>query len=107
MGRLWVSERDAVGYAFEPLSVKEAKRTCGPSDAEYALWPKFSPCDVAKHSTLNDGWVIVFERVFDITTFALTHPGFHNAGQSSWPARFRPRQHRSLPSCPSFFCARA
>lgn len=73
---------DADGYAYEPLSVKDAKRTCGPSDAEYAYWPKISASEVARHSTLTDGWVIIFDRVFDITTFAVTHPGFHNAGQS-------------------------
>ena len=72
----------AVGYvsSHTPVSVKEAKRTCGPCDAEYDEWRKFSEDEVAKHCTLNDGWIIVFDRVYDITTFAVTHPGFHNAG---------------------------
>ena len=65
------------------MPIKEAKRTGGPCDAEYACWPKFTLEEVAKHATLNDGWIVVFDRVFDITMFAVTHPGFHNAGEWS------------------------
>lgn len=65
------------------MPVKEARRTCGPSDEEYEYWPKFTLEEVAKHDKLKDGWIVVFDRVYDITTFAVTHPGFHNAGESS------------------------
>ena len=59
------------------------RRTGGPCDAERAYWPKFTLEEVARHKSLKDGWIVVHERVFDITTFAITHPGFHNAGQVS------------------------
>ena len=32
--------------------------------------------EVARHNTLDDAWVIVSGRVFDITDFAITHPGW-------------------------------
>jgi len=49
-------------YAHVPLSAKEATRTCGPSDGEYAYWPKFTLCEVQKHHRLHDGWVVVHDR---------------------------------------------
>ena len=55
----------------------------GPSEAERSCWPKFTLHEIAKHASLNDAWIVVFDRVFDITSFAITHPGFHNAGQVS------------------------
>jgi cytochrome b involved in lipid metabolism len=60
-----------------------AKLESGPSDVEYTQWPKFTSAQVSKHARLNDGWIIVHERVYDITSFAKTHPGFNNAGQVS------------------------
>jgi len=39
--------------------------------------------EVAKHNQLKDAWIVVHNRVYDITTFAVTHPGFNNAGQVS------------------------
>ena len=36
-----------------------------------------------RHDRLNDGWIIIHSRVYDITSFAKTHPGFNNAGQVS------------------------
>jgi len=55
----------------------------GPSNAERQAWPKFTVDEITKHDSLKDGWIVVYDRVFDITTFAITHPGFHNAGQVS------------------------
>jgi len=60
-----------------------AKLESGPSDVEYTKWPKFTSAQVSKHARLHDGWIIVHERVYDITSFAKTHPGFNNAGQVS------------------------
>ena len=41
--------------------------------------------EVRAHRFLTDpgGWIVVRERVFDVTAFARTHPGFFNAGQVS------------------------
>ena len=47
------------------------------------IWRRYSLAEVAKHRTLRDGWIVVHERVFDISAFATTHPGFNNAGQVS------------------------
>lgn len=60
-----------------------AKLESGPSDVEYRKWRKFTSEQVSKHARLHDGWIIVHKRVYDITSFAKTHPGFNNAGQVS------------------------
>ena len=60
-----------------------AKLDSGPSDVEYRKWRKFTSEQVSKHARLHDGWIIVHKRVYDITSFAKTHPGFNNAGQVS------------------------
>jgi glycosylphosphatidylinositol deacylase len=59
------------------------KLTSGPSDEEYNRWRKFTKSQVAQHAKISDGWIIVHDRVYDITSFAKTHPGFNNAGQVS------------------------
>ena len=70
-------------YEHRPLSLEDARKTYLPSDDERAYWPKFTREHVATHATLKDGWCVIHERVYDITLFAITHPGFHNAGQVS------------------------
>jgi glycosylphosphatidylinositol deacylase len=64
------------------LAVVDALRRA-PTDDERARWRKYTREDVAAHARLADGWIVVRERVFDITAFATTHPGFNNAGQVS------------------------
>jgi len=59
------------------------KLTSGPSDEEYNRWRKFTKSQVSQHAKISDGWIIVHDRVYDITSFAKTHPGFNNAGQVS------------------------
>jgi len=55
-----------------------------PSREERATWPSFTMTTVRAHRSLESrGWIVVHERVFDITAFARTHPGFFNAGQVS------------------------
>ena len=75
-------------YDHSSVSKSDRVRWCsggdaGPSEAERSCWPKFTLHEIAKHASLNDAWIVVFDRVFDITSFAITHPGFHNAGQVS------------------------
>ncbi|QDZ18397.1 cytochrome b5 reductase [Chloropicon primus] len=64
-------------------AIRRVKHRGGPSVEERSLWPKFTKSEVQKHNTLEDGWVIIYDRVYDITNFAITHPGFDNAGQVS------------------------
>mmetsp|Transcript_3939 Transcript_3939/g.10119 ORF Transcript_3939/g.10119 Transcript_3939/m.10119 type:complete len:190 (-) Transcript_3939:125-694(-) len=59
------------------------KHRAGPSAEERRKWRKFTKGEVARHGTLDDGWIIIYDRVYDITTFAITHPGWNNAGQVS------------------------
>ena len=55
-----------------------------PSREERATWPSFTMATVRAHDSLESrGWIVVHARVFDITAFARTHPGFFNAGQVS------------------------
>lgn len=39
--------------------------------------------EVRAHARARDGWIVVCGRVFDVTAFVSSHPGFHNAGQVS------------------------
>ena len=61
------------------LAVVDALRRA-PTDDERARWRKYTREDVAAHARLADGWIVVNERVFDITAFATTHPGFQQRG---------------------------
>lgn len=54
-----------------------------PREEERRAWRKFSMKMVSEHDVVRDGWIVVNERVFDITAFARSHPGFQNAGQVS------------------------
>ena len=40
----------------------------------------FTSKEVARHCSVDDGWIVVNGVVFDITAFAKTHPGFHGGG---------------------------
>ena len=51
------------------------KHRKGPDEIERRRWKKFTSCEVVKHGILEDAWTIIYGRVYDITTFALTHPG--------------------------------
>lgn len=44
---------------------------------------RFDMSEVAKHKSLNDGWIVVDGKVYDITNFVLNHPGWTNGGQTS------------------------
>jgi len=37
--------------------------------------PKITAAQVAEHSTVEDCWIIIDERAYDITSFILAHPG--------------------------------
>ena len=52
-------EQSAMAYKY--------KKRSGPDAIERAQWAKFTPCEVARHGTLEDGWCIIHGRVYDIT----------------------------------------
>ena len=37
--------------------------------------PAFSRAEVAKHNSPSDAWIIVDDKVLDVTKFAALHPG--------------------------------
>jgi L-lactate dehydrogenase (cytochrome) len=39
--------------------------------------------EVSKHSSANDCWIVVGNKVWDFTQFASTHPGGENGKQLS------------------------
>jgi len=55
----------------------------GPSLDERRNARKFTMEEIERHHKVCDGWIVVNERVYDITAFVKTHPGFNNAGQVS------------------------
>ena len=54
-----------------------------PTEEERRGWRRVRASEVERHRTLRDGWIVVRGRVYDISAFATTHPGFNNAGQVS------------------------
>ena len=66
-----------------PSTRESARLTHGPTDIERSRWAAYSLEHVAAHNVLEDGWIVIHGRVYDITAFAITHPGFNNAGQVS------------------------
>ena len=43
----------------------------------------YTLADVRKHSTKDDGWIVVDGIVYDITNFAKNHPGWTAGGMTS------------------------
>eukprot|EP00930_Biecheleria_cincta_P091188 TRINITY_DN80688_c0_g1_i1.p1 TRINITY_DN80688_c0_g1~~TRINITY_DN80688_c0_g1_i1.p1 ORF type:complete len:138 (-),score=17.56 TRINITY_DN80688_c0_g1_i1:131-544(-) len=43
----------------------------------------YSMSEVCKHCTMEDGWIVVRGKVYDITNFIKHHPGWMHAGQTS------------------------
>lgn len=43
--------------------------------AEWQLSRKFTLCEVAQHSSLDDCWLVIFDKVYDISDFVFQHPG--------------------------------
>lgn len=37
--------------------------------------PSYSPHDVASHNRLDDLWVIIYDKIFDLTNYVDEHPG--------------------------------
>ena len=37
--------------------------------------PIISLDEVSEHSSRNDGWMVIYDRVYDVTNFLREHPG--------------------------------
>ncbi|XP_045606868.1 cytochrome b5 [Procambarus clarkii] len=71
--------------AFELASQSLGYRDpCAPVDASHGLQDLkdeesgldvFSLSQVANHDTCNDCWIILYDKVYDVTRFLLEHPG--------------------------------
>ncbi|KAJ8604474.1 hypothetical protein CTAYLR_000957 [Chrysophaeum taylorii] len=59
------------------LSAAQLATSAPPAGRYYRL------SEVAKHRSRDDAWIVVDERVYDITRFVANHPGWSQAGQTS------------------------
>ena len=41
----------------------------------YLDLPEISLQEVWEHSTFDDAWIVIYDRVYDITDFVMRHPG--------------------------------
>ena len=57
-------------YDHAAVTRAERRRGAGPCDAERAYWPKYTLGEVAKHVSLKDGWIVIYERVAKFETGA-------------------------------------
>lgn len=60
----------------------------------------YSLSEVSQHETFDDCWIVVFDKVYDVTSFLLEHPGgeevmLENAGRDATLA-FRAVGHSAL-----------
>mmetsp|Transcript_42749 Transcript_42749/g.137779 ORF Transcript_42749/g.137779 Transcript_42749/m.137779 type:complete len:127 (-) Transcript_42749:91-471(-) len=39
--------------------------------------------EVKRHATVDDGWIVINDRVYDISNFIKHHPGWTHGGQTS------------------------
>ena len=56
-------------------NITKARETSEPNNHKVIAGKKFTRGQVAAHSALNDCWVIIDGKVYDLTQFLITHPG--------------------------------
>ena len=57
-----------------PAAAPAAPADAAPPAAKKSL-PQYTMAEVAKHCTRDDAWVVIDERVYDVTDFIDSHPG--------------------------------
>lgn len=58
-----------------PLPWSQKPLPAGPSVASKSALPEYSLNEVAEHSTPLDCWIVIYDKIYDVTTFLQEHPG--------------------------------
>lgn len=61
--------------ADAPTAASPAVAAPAAADPKRKALPKYTLAEVAAHSTRDDAWIIIDERVYDVTRFIDKHPG--------------------------------
>ena len=63
-------------HHWQNVASKAATQTKAPEPRkEVEDLPEYSLADVSEHATLSDCWIVMFDRVYDVTKFIDEHPG--------------------------------
>jgi len=62
----------ALGYRDPTILTKEEQNRQKDADSQL---PIYSLAEVREHDTMSDCWIILYDKVYDVTDYMLEHPG--------------------------------